>query len=122
MKIFEVMHESHETDYIKPFLPFVKEYLQINELPTIRVVDRVPGADGKTFGCYKPEERTIYIVAKDRHPKDVLRTLAHEIVHYKQDLQDELDNESGITGSREENDANARAGVIMRNYSEENPE
>jgi Zn-dependent peptidase ImmA (M78 family) len=122
MKIFEVMYESHENDFIKPFLPFVKEYLQVNQLPTIRVVDRIPGADGTTFGCYRQEEETIYIVSKGRHPKDVLRTLAHEIVHYKQDLQDVLDNDSGITGSEEENEANATAGVIMRNYSEQNPE
>lgn len=116
------MHESHKEDFIKSFLPFVKEELQINELPIIKVVDRIPGADEKTFGCYKQEERTIYVVSKGRHPKDVLRTLAHEIVHYKQDLHDELDNESGITGSQEENEANAEAGVIMRNYSEQNPE
>jgi hypothetical protein len=121
-KIFEIMHESHGTDYIKPFLPFAQEELQINQLPTIKVVDRIPGADGTTFGCYRPEETTIYLVAKGRHSKDVLRTLAHELVHYKQDLQDQLHNKSGATGSEEENEANAQAGVIMRNYSEENPE
>lgn len=122
MKIFEVMYESHKNDFIKPFLPFVKEYLQINDLPIIKVVDCIPGADGTTFGCYKQEDGCIYIVSNGRHPKDVLRTLAHEIVHYKQDLHNELDDESGITGSEEENDANATAGVIMRNYSEQNPE
>jgi len=121
-KIFEIMHESHETDYIKPFLPFAQEELQINQLPTIKVVDRIPGADGTTFGCYRPEETTIYLVAKGRHSKDVLRTLAHELVHYKQDIQDQLHDESGVTGSEEENEANAMAGVVMRNYSEENPE
>jgi Zn-dependent peptidase ImmA (M78 family) len=122
MKIFEVMHESHGTDYIKPFLPFAKEELQIKHLPTIKVVDRIPGAEGTTFGCYRPEEICIYLVANGRHPKDVLRTLAHELVHYKQDLQDQLDKDSGMTGSNEENDANARAGVVMRKYSQENPE
>lgn len=116
------MYESHKNDFIKPFLPFVKDYLQINDLPTIKVVDRIPGADGTTFGCFNPEDKCIYIVSNGRHPKDVLRTLAHEIVHYKQDLQDLLDAKSGLTGSEEENDANATAGVIMRNYSEQNPE
>lgn len=122
MKIFEIMYESHENDFIKPFLPFVKEYLQINQLPKIKVVDRIPGGNGTTFGCYKQDDGCIYLVSKGRHPKDVLRTLAHELVHYKQDLQDQLDTESGITGSEEENEANATAGVVMRNYSEQNPE
>lgn len=121
-KIFEIMHESHENDFIKSFLPFAKEHLQINELPIVKVVDSVPGADGTTFGRYAPEIKTIYLVSKGRHPKDVLRTLAHELVHYKQDIQDQLHSESGATGSNEENEANATAGVIMRNFSEENPE
>ena len=122
MKIFEVMYESHENDFIKSFLPFAQEHLQINQLPTIKVVDRIPGGNGTTFGCYKQDDGCIYLVSKGRHPKDVLRTLAHELVHYKQDLQDQLDTESGITGSEEENEANATAGVVMRNYSEQNPE
>ena len=121
-KIFEIMHESHENDFIKEFLPFVQEQLSIEQLPTIKVVDRVPGADGMTFGCFKQEENTIYLVAKGRHHKDVLRTLAHELVHYKQDQDGQLNINSGETGSEEENQANAEAGVVMRNFSEKNPE
>ena len=121
-KIFEIMHESHKNDFIKSFLPFAQEHLNIKHLPTIKVVDRVPGADGTTFGCFKQEETTIYLVATGRHPKDVLRTLAHELVHYKQDQEGQLDHNSGETGSEEENRANAEAGVIMRDYSEQNPE
>lgn len=120
MKIFEVTDPIHSQ--LPTFLKFALDELQINEHPRINVVDRVPGADGLTFGCYKPEEGTIYLVSKGRHPKDVFRTLAHELVHYKQDLQDQLHAESGTTGSPEENEANATAGVVMRNYSEQNPE
>jgi Zn-dependent peptidase ImmA (M78 family) len=120
MKIFEVTDPIHSK--LPDFIKFALEELQINDHPRIEVVDQVPGADGLTFGCYKPEERTIYLVAKGRHPKDVMRTLAHELVHYKQDMQERLHDESGATGSNEENEANATAGIVMRNYSEQNPE
>jgi hypothetical protein len=51
---------------------------------------------------------------------DILRTLAHELVHHHQKLNgDELDGEDG---SDTENEANARAGVIMRKFGRENPE
>jgi Zn-dependent peptidase ImmA (M78 family) len=120
MKIYEVADPIHRQ--LPDFLKFALEELQINEHPRIDVVDQVPGADGLTFGRYDPDTRTIYLVSKGRHPKDVFRTLAHELVHYKQDIQDQLGPESGATGSKEENEANATAGVIMRNYSEENPE
>lgn len=107
---------------IASFLPFAKKELELDSLPTIRVVDRVPGADGTTFGRYAPEENTIYVVFKDRHSKDALRTLAHELVHYKQDCEDRIHDESGATGSTEENEANARAGIIMRNFNQVHPE
>jgi len=119
-KIFEIMHESHKNDFIKSFLPFAKEHLGIEELPIVKIVDYL--GNGTTFGQFNPEDQTIKIVTKGRHPKDVLRTLAHELVHYKQDQEGQLDHTSGETGSEEENEANAQAGVIMRDYSEQNPE
>jgi hypothetical protein len=121
-KIFEIMHESHQNDFIKSFLPFVQKHLDIQHLPVVKVVDRIPGADGMTFGCFNPDDQCIYLVTKGRHPKDAMRTLAHELVHYKQDQEDRLDDTSGATGSPEENEANAHAGIIMRDFSQENPE
>ena len=121
-KIFEIMHETHENDYIKSFLPVAKEHLGITELPLIKIVTSIPGADGTTFGRYEPENNTVWLVTKGRHPKDALRTLAHELVHYQQDVEDRLNNQSGATGSTEENEANAVAGVLMRHYNQANPE
>ena len=120
MKIFEVTDPVHRQ--LPNFVRFACNELDIQEHPTIDVVDRVPGADGTTFGRYDPETKTVYLVARGRHLKDIFRTLAHELVHYKQDVEDRLNDKSGATGSPEENEANAQAGVIMRNYSEQNPE
>jgi hypothetical protein len=45
------------------------------------------------------------------------------MVHFKQDLNDELnDAAAGSTGSPQENDANARAAVIMRNWGKLHPD
>ena len=120
MKIFEVVDPIHKI--LPGFIKLAAEYLGLEELPTIDVVKQVPNAEGTTFGRYEPEVRTIWLVAHGRHPKDVLRTLAHELVHYQQDVEERLQYDSGETGSNEENEANAVAGIIMRNYSEQNPE
>jgi hypothetical protein len=122
MKIHDIISESAENDFIQSFLPFAQKELGISELPEIRVVAQVPDADGTTFGRYAPEENCVYVVAQGRHPKDALRTLAHELVHYKQDCEDRLHDEAGATGSPEENEANAQAGVVMRNFNQANPE
>jgi len=45
------------------------------------------------------------------------------LVHYSQDLKKELeDDNAGATGSPQENEANARAAVIMRNWGKQHPE
>jgi hypothetical protein len=43
-------------------------------------------------------------------------------VHFKQNLDNRLDPHSGDTGSNIENEANAVAGVIMRNFNKKYPE
>lgn len=122
MKLKEVIVENKINDFIKSFLPLAQDYLKIDKLPKILLVDTVPGTNGTTFGRYEPENNLIYLVAKGRHPKDTLRTLAHELVHYHQGVEHRLSIDSGETGSTEENEANAVAGILMRNFNERNPE
>jgi hypothetical protein len=122
MRASDFTPKELDSKAINKFLPYVQKELGIDDLPKIELVDTVPGTEGMTFGRYEPETRTVYLVVKGRHPKDSLRTLAHELTHYKQDQNNQLGHDSGATGSPEENEANARAGIIMRNYDMENPE
>ena len=105
------------------FIRFAAEDLQINSLPKFDFVfDSSESVERKSFGGYQPGNEHITITVKNRHIMDVCRTLAHELVHYKQDLDNELeDDDAGSTGSPQENDANARAAVIMRNWGKKYP-
>lgn len=40
-----------------------------------------------TTGYYLPEEKKVVLFCKDRHPKDILRSYAHEMIHHKQNLE-----------------------------------
>jgi Zn-dependent peptidase ImmA (M78 family) len=53
---------------------------------------------------------------------DILRTLAHEFVHYKQHVEKRIYHRSSKPGSASENQANAKAGEIMRKYGSLHPE
>jgi Zn-dependent peptidase ImmA (M78 family) len=53
---------------------------------------------------------------------DLLRTLAHELVHRKQSEDGRIDYNSGKTGSEIENEANAMAGVLLRKFGKQNEE
>jgi Zn-dependent peptidase ImmA (M78 family) len=78
--------------------------------------------DGQaTFGRYVQEENVIYLGIADRHPVDILRTLAHELVHAKQDMEGKLYNGAGETGSPIENEAHMIAGIIMRHFNKKFP-
>jgi len=103
------------------FLPFVMRELNIAQLPAIKLKKEVPAGDQPTFGKFDSRKNCIYLGIINRHVIDILRTLAHELVHYQQNIKHRLDANSGKTGSGEENQANAVAGVIMRNFNKQYP-
>ena len=128
MKIHDVLNRSTKLDaveqqpsvnnFIKKFAPWVAEQLGI-KLPKIELLDKPIDT---TFGQYNPETKSIKLVTGGRHPVDVLRTLAHELTHYKQHLEDNLPAGAGETGTDQENEANANAGITMRDFAQQNPD
>ena len=128
MKVKELLTESlNKKDtytILLDFIRFAAKDLELNSLPKFDFVfDNGRSIEQKSFGGYQPGNEHITITVKNRHINDVLRTLAHELVHYKQDLANELeDDDAGSTGSPQENEANARAAVILRNWGKKHPE
>lgn len=107
---------------LKDFFPIAKECIKLPHLPDIRVLKRLDVDEQPTFGRFNNDTQMIELAIEDRHPLDILRTLAHELVHYKQCLDDRLNHKSGETGSNEENEAHAVAGVVMRIFNKQHPE
>lgn len=126
MKIRELLNESLDRkgtySILLEFIRFAAEHLELESLPKFDFkFDTSRSLEHKSFGGYGGEHITITVV--NRHIMDVCRTLAHELVHYKQDLNHELDGEDpGATGSPQENEANAEAAIIMRNWGKKHPE
>ena len=128
MKVKELLTEGLEKkDTYKILLDFIRfaaKDLELNSLPKFNFMfDSSRSVHHKSFGGYAPGAEHITITVKNRHIMDVCRTLAHELVHFKQDLDKQLeDPEAGATGSPQENEANAEAAVIMRNWGKKHPE
>jgi predicted nucleotidyltransferase len=120
------INESTDTsdllEMLKRFLPIVQEHLQLKSFPKIKPVLKLNHGQHPSFGMFVNETNTIELAISNRHPVDILRTLAHELVHCKQREDNRLKPDSGETGSEEENEANALAGVIMRDFDDANPE
>jgi len=128
MKVTEVLTEGlNKKDtftILHDFIRFAAKHLELDALPKFDFVfDSSRSIEHKSFGGYAPGHEHITITVKNRHIMDVCRTLAHELVHYKQDLNKELEDEqAGSTGSPQENEANAEAAVIMRNFGKAYPD
>lgn len=114
-------NESREAGFdfkiFEDFFPIAMKVLGITKLPRIKLVMQVNDQEQPTFGRFDNGNVTIELGMANRHPIDILRTLAHELVHFKQLLNNELGPDSGETGSPEENEAHELAGVIMRHFN-----
>ena len=108
---------------LKEFVGYCREYLKLKSLPPLTMsYDPTTAESRRSFGGYDPNSKSIELSVANRHQADVFRTLAHELVHYKQDLQNRLTPESGKTGHTHENEANAAAAIMMRNFAQMRPE
>ena len=118
----EPIHES-QFPLLKEFIGYCKEYLKLKSLPPLKMsYDPTTAESRRSFGGYDPNNKSIELSVANRHQADVFRTLAHELVHYKQDIQNRLTPESGKTGHAHENEANAAAAIMMRNFAQMRPE
>jgi hypothetical protein len=126
MKFLELTDKPRPDDgsepIIKAFVDFTSQKLGLAEPPEIKL-HRNPklASQRRSFGSYTPGAG-IEINIGNRHIMDVLRTLAHEMVHFKQFVTGELEPDSGRDGSDQENEANAKAAVVMRLWAKMNPE
>ena len=119
----ESIGDTDMAEVFAKFLPVAMAVLKIKQLPPIKLHKHVDAGNGQpTFGAYNPNNGEINLALADRHPTDILRTLAHELVHFAQGQRNELHDNSGDTGSDHENEANAIAGIIMRIFSKRNPD
>ena len=118
----ENLSESKENS-INHFVEYATKKLKLNERPKITLLTGREYSEAKTsLGGYNPMSKEIYVAIEGRLTADILRTLAHEMVHRKQDelglVKDEI--KDGATGSPIENQAHAVAGILMRNYGKIN--
>lgn len=122
---------------VQKFLPFAFKELKLKNIPPLHFdngkdglhVKNIPGVTvvkdsgfsqvQSTFGQTSKKNR-IVINIENRHPLDALRTLAHELCHYHQHVIGVQG--TGDTGSPTENEASARASIIMRKFDHAHPE
>lgn len=101
---------SVSTKHLDMFIKFAAKELKLDSLPKIHFV----GNEEDKYDAFGHKQGgEIHVRITDRHPIDIMRTIAHELVHFNQ--------KKGNVNSREDN-ANMMAGRIMRKFDIRHPE
>jgi hypothetical protein len=84
---------------MKSFMPFAQKRIGFNKPPNAINFEsddiNARNALGKT-GFYDPQNMSITVFVDGRHPKDILRSLAHELVHHGQNCRGDFAMSSGL--------------------------
>ncbi len=111
--------------HLNSFIDFCCDKLGIEGKPTLKFKEPSDQGEQPSFAAYAPGSREVYVMSKNRHPMDIFRSVAHELVHHKQNEEGRIGKDvakEGATGSDIENEANSRAGELMRWYGKANPQ
>jgi hypothetical protein len=101
--------------------------MNIKPLPKIKVIkddkENASNLLGKT-AYYNPADKSITLFTMNRHPKDVLRSFAHEMVHHEQNLEGRLGNINTTNTNKDgdlpeiEKEAYEKGNMMLRNWED----
>jgi hypothetical protein len=106
---------------LNEFVKFVKEQLELETVPTIVIKNNRDGLKTTANYDYTQENKVIKVFGKNRMLVDVMRSVAHEMVHHKQFEQGRLEVKPPDIGGEIEDEANAKAGQYIKMYSKIDP-
>ena len=87
-----------------------KEQFDIQNTPTLHLRQDDENAKnilGKT-AYYNPKEESIVLYITNRHPKDICRSFAHELVHHHQNERGDLNVGDGLSPTYAQDDKHMR--------------
>ena len=98
------------------FLKYAIGELELEDVEVkIRLLGKSPN-EPITTGCYSPQNKTISTICDGRHMIDYCRTIAHELTHMKQDVDNRINGNEQEIGGEIENEANVIAGIVMKKF------
>jgi len=86
-------------DMMESYFPYAKKNIGFDKSVTVVLESDIENAKnplGKT-AYYDPSNYTVVLYTDNRHPKDIMRSLNHELVHHRQNCNGTL---QGITGEQ----------------------
>jgi len=95
---------------VDQFMPYARKRMGFNKMPRVFLRDDPQNAQnplGKT-AYYDPAKMSVTLYINGRHPKDVMRSLSHELVHHTQNCNGQFDNVGELGEGYAQNDEHLR--------------
>ena len=105
----------------------IKKGYKIEPLPGLKIIDDDVDNSQDFFGktaYYEPNEQMIVLYTQGRHPKDIVRSYAHEMIHHIQNLEDRLGNITTTNTAEDdhldgiEREAYEEGNIAFRNWTD----
>ena len=106
----EGLQKEDVNEYLESFIPFAKKRLGYDKDPIIKFSSDPENGKltlGKT-AYYEPAKMTVTVFTDNRHPKDIMRSLSHELVHHAQNCDGQFDINHGMGEGYAQNDEHLR--------------
>ena len=95
---------------VDQFMPYARKRMGFNKMPRVFLRDDPQNAEnplGKT-AYYDPAKMSVTLYINGRHPKDVMRSLSHELIHHTQNCNGQFDNTGELGEGYAQNDEHLR--------------
>jgi hypothetical protein len=104
----------------RKFIDFCCTELKLNGGFSCKIVSDRKKHNIKTTAYYDHSNNLVIVYGKNRMLGDVLRSVAHELTHRNQFVNDRITYPVQDVGGEIEDDANARAGSIIKSFIKDN--
>ena len=124
--------ESFQPDSYKQYIPklvkfMVEQGMKITPLPKIKIISNNEKNSESILGktaYYDKDLKEITLFTLNRHPKDILRSLSHEMIHHEQNLDGRLGNIATTNTNEDSNleslekEAYEKGNIMLRNWED----
>jgi len=108
---------DNKKEKLNEFVKFVKKELGIEKTPVVIVQNHKNGIKTTANYDYTKDEKVIRVCGVNRALVDVMRSIAHELVHHKQFEDGRLEVRPPDIGGEIEDEANAKSGQFIKMFS-----
>ena len=110
--------DDKQKERITEFVKFVKGELKLKSAPKVVLQNGKNQLKTTASYDYTTPEKIIRVNAKNRMTVDIMRSIAHEMVHHKQYEQGRLEVKPPDIGGEIEDEANAKAGQYIKLFAQ----